>query len=319
MKKIVSILFVLALCLAPAVQAAEAEPSEEQVYRAMIALEAQYPEGMPWTNDNFYEWNGGIYSGGFGCAAFAFALSDAAFGDLPARMLETFDYADVRVGNILRLEGNVHSVIVLEVYEDHLVIAEGNYNSSIHWGRELSKEEVLMADNMITRYPERAEDVPSESANPDEPAGPAADVAYASSQTVIVDGVPVEFQMYALKDAQGNDTNYIRLRDLAHVLNGTEARFDVTYDQASGRVGAVPGQAYTGGGTEMTTPFSGNQSYSGGVLPLNVTGTDWNLRAITLTDSKGGGYTYFQLRELGQALGFRVGYTSEIGIFVETT
>ena len=34
----------------------------------------------------------------------------------------------------------------------------------------------------------------------------------ASTQTVTVDGKAVEFQMYALKDANGNDTNYVKLR-----------------------------------------------------------------------------------------------------------
>ena len=53
------------------------EPSQgltaEQVYNAMIALKDEYPEGMTWTNDNFYAWNGyspanGVYYGGaYGC------------------------------------------------------------------------------------------------------------------------------------------------------------------------------------------------------------------------------------------------------------
>ena len=59
------------------------------------------------------------------------------------------------------------------------------------------------------------------------PNQPAEDVAHASAQTVTVDGKPVEFQMYALKDANGNDTNYIKLRDMAYVLNGTKAQFSV--------------------------------------------------------------------------------------------
>ena len=49
--------------------------------------------------------------------------------------------------------------------------------------------------------------------------------AYASTQAVEVDGKKVEFQMYALKDNAGNPTNYVKLRDVAHVLNGTKAQF----------------------------------------------------------------------------------------------
>ena len=42
-----------------------------------------------------------------------------------------------------------------------------------------------------------------------------AKTAYASTQSVKVDGVAVEFQMYALKDEKGNDTNYVKVRDVA--------------------------------------------------------------------------------------------------------
>lgn len=123
---------------------------ESAVYQAMIALKAQYPEGMRWTNDDFRAWNGGIYSGGFGCAGFAFMLSDAAFGKAPARM--HYDFGSVRAGDIVRMNGDTHSVIILEVRDNSVIVAEGNYNSSIHWGREISKAELAAGDNVITRY-----------------------------------------------------------------------------------------------------------------------------------------------------------------------
>lgn len=66
--------------------------------------------------------------------------------------------------------------------------------------------------------------------------------AYASTQAVEVDGKKVEFQMYALKDANGNPTNYVKLRDVAHVLNGTKAQFAVGYD---GSISVTTGTAYT--------------------------------------------------------------------------
>ena len=91
-----------------------------QVYDAILAMQSEYPEGMVWTNDNSYNWKGGIYSGGMGCAAFAFAMSDAAFGELPARVHT--DYADIRAGDILRVNDNTHFVIVLEVFETEVVV-----------------------------------------------------------------------------------------------------------------------------------------------------------------------------------------------------
>lgn len=42
--------------------------SQKQVYKDIMALKKKYPEGKKWTNDNYYEWKGGIYRGGYGCA-----------------------------------------------------------------------------------------------------------------------------------------------------------------------------------------------------------------------------------------------------------
>ena len=137
----------------PAPTNAETRLSEKQVYESMIALKSEYPEGMLWTNDNYYGWNGGIYSGGYGCAGFAFLLSDAAFGSLKAYYHE--DLSAIRVGDILRINNDTHSVIILEITEDSIVIAEGNYNFSVHWGRIISKEELeQIGDYVLTRYPQ---------------------------------------------------------------------------------------------------------------------------------------------------------------------
>ncbi|MBR5093907.1 MAG: dockerin type I repeat-containing protein [Oscillospiraceae bacterium] len=130
--------------------------TETGVYNAMLAMKADFPEGMHWTNDDFYAWYGGIFYGGYGCAGFVFLLSDAAFGKLPARRA-LVDYEKLRVGDILRVNGDTHSVIVLEVHPDHVVIAEGNYNASIHWGRTMTRDEVEQADYMMTRWPSEEE------------------------------------------------------------------------------------------------------------------------------------------------------------------
>jgi len=126
--------------------------TEQYVYDAMIALKADYPEGMPWTNANYYAWNGRTFSGGFGCVAFAFILSDAAFGDLKARTHE--DFGNIRVGDILRVNNDSHSVIVLSVDASMVTIAEGNYNGAIHWGRTITRARIWETGTYVmTRYP----------------------------------------------------------------------------------------------------------------------------------------------------------------------
>lgn len=116
----------------------------------MYALKTAYPEGTKWNNENYYQWKGGIYSGGYGCAGFAFMLSDAAFGNAGTRMY--YDANAVRVGDIVRMNGDTHSVIVLEVQADGVIVAEGNFNNSIHWGRKISRNELSNADFFLTRY-----------------------------------------------------------------------------------------------------------------------------------------------------------------------
>ena len=125
----------------------------KSIYQNMIDLKGKYPEGMPWTNDNYYRWNGGIYSAGYGCAGFAFLLSDAAFGKLPAR--EHDDFGNIRVGDIVRINNDTHSVIVLSINNTGITVAEGNYNSSIHWGRMFTLKQMAKVGNYImTRYPQ---------------------------------------------------------------------------------------------------------------------------------------------------------------------
>ena len=119
--------------------------------------------------------------------------------------------------------------------------------------------------------------------------------------------------MYALLNADGNPTNYIKLRDMAYILNGTKAQFAVGYD---GIISLTTGQPYEVGGTEMTTPFSGNRVYKGGAQTVKVNGEDVAMTAITLTDDNGGGYNYFKLRDLGKALGFNVSWDN--GVIVES-
>ena len=155
----------------------------------------------------------------------------------------------------------------------------------------------------------------NDSTTPTQPDKPAGKVAYASTQAVLVDGKKVEFQMYALKDANGNGTNYIKLRDMAYVLNGTKAQFAVGYD---GTISLTTGQAYAAAGGEMTTPFSGDRTYSDGTQSVKVNGKPVEMTAITLLDDAGGGYNYFKLRDLGKALGFNVGWSKEAGVFIES-
>lgn len=163
MKKILSTLMALSLLLSAVPMAAAGEgdiPTAMEAYKTMVALQEQYPERKPWTNVDSYTWKGGIEANGAGCVAFAYILSDAVFGAMPARKVTTFEFKDIKVGDVLKMNGGSHTVIVLQVFEDSVEVAEGNYHENgsegfIHWGRVISASD-LKKDTIyiLTRYPE---------------------------------------------------------------------------------------------------------------------------------------------------------------------
>lgn len=130
--------------------------NEDSVHNRLLALAAEYPEGRSLTNSNYtYVWKNKLgYSKytGKGCMGFAFMASDAAFGeDTP--VYKTYDLSKVKTGDILRINNNTHSVVVLDVYSDRVIICEGNYNSSVHWGRTLLFSDIQF-NYILTRYPQ---------------------------------------------------------------------------------------------------------------------------------------------------------------------
>lgn len=159
-----------------------------------------------------------------------------------------------------------------------------------------------------------AEEVPAEPTKNERPAEPSHQ-AQPSTQTVLVDGQKVEFQMYALTDEAGNQTNYVPLRQLASALSGTDAQFDVGWN---GAVYLVKGVPYTPGDSDGELPFEGPRAYAVNLSGLKVDGVETKTDSITLTDDSGGGHTCFQLRELGGLLGFAVDWSAETGITIET-
>ena len=142
---------------------------------------------------------------------------------------------------------------------------------------------------------------------------PATGTVYARTQTVKLDGRDVEFQCYAVKNAEGNETNYVKLRDLAQALNGTAAQFNVGWD---GKISIASNTPYQAVGGEGTTPYSGDQTYKAvSDILVNFNGKDVNLTSFSIT-CQDGGYTYYKLRDLGQLLNFNVKWDG--GVVIET-
>ena len=138
-------------------------PTEDQVLSDIKAMKKKYPEGYKWTIKDSYTWDANTYyvdnttCVGYGCVGFAFLLSDAAFGkyNRSRKVSGSGWYNKIHVGDIVRIYNDSHSVVVLEKKKDSIIVVEGAYNNSVHWGREISMSEVKETGTyLITRYPQ---------------------------------------------------------------------------------------------------------------------------------------------------------------------
>lgn len=131
--------------------------------------------------------------------------------------------------------------------------------------------------------------------------------AAVSTHKVQVDGKPITIAAYSIG---GN--NFFMLRDVASILNRTEAQFQVAYDPATQAISLTTGQSYTAVGGELTV--GGTLSQLGTPTPsaIYIDGVQASFTAFNI-----GGNNYFKLRDLGKALGFQVTWddsTNTVGI-----
>ena len=123
-----------------------------------------------------------------------------------------------------------------------------------------------------------------------------------SAQGLIVDGKYVVCEKYNI-----DGSNYVRLRDIAYLLNGTDSQFSVNQDSAESTVSLVTGEAYLADGSELVTSDT-NKSCTAVPCSLSV-----QIDGETVTGLSAyhiGSRDYFKLRDLGNALGFAVKYNA---------
>lgn len=138
-----------------------------------------------------------------------------------------------------------------------------------------------------------------------------------STQTVTLNGKAVKLQGYTLKAANGGDVTYVKLRDVAALLDGTSAQFNV--DWRNGAIYVVGGAPYTSrNGTELEAITVLDSGFRWNTAPVLFDGVTDAMEGIILTDVDEGGHTFFKLRDLGAAIGFQVDWSAEKGIYIET-
>ena len=120
-----------------------------------------------------------------------------------------------------------------------------------------------------------------------------------TASKVTVNGAAKAFEAYNI-----NSNNYFKLRDIAYVLNGTDASFSVGWDGAANSIALAKGEAYAPTGSEMKV--SGTKDIKDAVESKSTILIDGKKAALKAYTIKGN--NYFKLRDLGTALGFQIGW-----------
>ncbi len=121
-----------------------------------------------------------------------------------------------------------------------------------------------------------------------------------SPQNLRVDGKRIDCEKYNI-----DGSNYFKLRDIAYLVSGTGSQFSVGWDGEKNVIRVVTGEAYEPNGSELDLS-GGDKSESArpSTQTLLINGVErGDLSAYNI-----GGNNYFKLRDLGEALGFRVDY-----------
>ena len=102
-----------------------------------------------------------------------------------------------------------------------------------------------------------------------------------------------------------NDSNYFKLRDIAHILNRTNLNFNVEWNIAKNMVEVKSNTKYIDRGGEMSLNWdklqSSNIVVNSFLTTISVDGKTYELNACNID-----GNNYFKLRDLGNILGFKV-------------
>lgn len=144
-----------------------------EVKAVIDRLQAEYPSGTPWDSDKYYKAHVsfstdiGNVRRGYGCAAWAFFVSDEIFGNLPSRRvvgdLSLDPQEQIRPGDSSYSSAIVHwaSVGYANSYGTMYLGSAGNTNGKVGWSTssryDVAQENLIKYVDILyvfTRYPE---------------------------------------------------------------------------------------------------------------------------------------------------------------------
>ena len=121
---------------------------------------------------------------------------------------------------------------------------------------------------------------------------------------IYIDGEPVYFEAYFYEGA-----NYLRIRDLASALNGTDKQFDVAWDEENAVIVLDKGIPYAA--ADCDTSANGAPDASMTVVTQTAVLED---EEVPLSACGVGGRYYYRLRDLAWLLDFNIAWYTDAGI-----
>ena len=140
-------------------------------------------------------------------------------------------------------------------------------------------------------------------------AGAASTPAKPSTHKIYVDGERANVAAYEI-----NDNNYFKLRDVAAILSGTDAQFEVTWDQATGNITLTDNQPYTTVGGELGSIPAANQTAEDSTAAVYRDGTQVHYTGFEINDNN-----YYKLRDIAADFDFGVTWDNDTQSVLITT
>ena len=137
----------------------------------------------------------------------------------------------------------------------------------------------------------------------------AAETAKPSSHKIYVDGERANVAAYEI-----NDNNYFKLRDVAAILSGTAAQFEVSWDEASQTITLTDDKAYTTVGGEMGSIPAASQVAEESTAAVYRDGTQVHYTGFEINDNN-----YYKLRDIAADFDFGVTWDNDTQSVLITT
>lgn len=128
-------------------------------------------------------------------------------------------------------------------------------------------------------------------------------------QKVLLNGQEVKVGSYLI-----NERNYVKLRDMAALLNGTGSQFNVDWDEATGNVIVMTGSPYSKLAGDLSPLTGGKITGQKGNINLLLNGQAKQIETVLINENN-----YLQLRQLGSLIGLGVDWDEATGAILLAT